>query len=375
MKSATLSLLMLALLAIVLPSYLPPAAQAALPTAVKTFSGSLTSANPNVTQPWQSRDFPDPGFLFHYAITGGSQPDDVVYVYIEGTIDSWDLNWPLMGEGWTYCSPYSFEPCPFDAGLYNVTAQAGPAARLPISYSIGFYLVPNPPVDFSGHIPANSTVRRSIFGVLLPSAATNSKIVLGVTSGSYQFFVDNKNGTVVNRNTQLSLNLTKGFHLLEVDAETEGIGEDVAWSVQVSGPPKLDVRIVDTCPTLNPKSGQSTCVTHAEATASSGTPTVSYQWTASGGKLNSTAGQWITWTAPPGVAAYTLTVNASAPGYVSGTDSLTVQVTPEFPTATLPFLGAVLLASLLVIRRFGNKPAGSIVTSDSGTSKRVTIRD
>ena len=356
MKSATLSLLMLALLAIAFPASLPPGVEAALPRAVKTFSGSLTSANPNVTQPWQSRDFPDPGFLFHYAITGGSQPDDVVYVYIEETGDAWDVNWPLMGEGWTYCSPYSFQPCPFDAGSYNVTVEAGPAARLPISYSIGFYLVPNPPVDFSGHIPANSNVRRSIFGVLLPSAAT-SEIVLGVTSGSYEFFVDNENETVVNRNTQLSLNFTKGFHLLEVDAETEGIGEDVAWSVQISGPPKLDVRIVDTCPTLNPKSGQSICVTHAEATASSGTPAVSYQWTVSGGSLNSTTGQWVAWTAPPGVATYTLTVNASAPGYVSGTDSLIVQVTPEFPTATLPFLGAVVLASLLVIRRrFRHQP-------------------
>ena len=161
----------------------------------------------------------------------------------------------------------------------------------------------------------------------------------------------------MNRNTQLSLNFTEGFHQLEVSAEAEGIGEDVAWSVQILGPPKLDVRIVDTCPTLNPESGQSICVTHAEATASSGTPAVSYQWAVSGGSLNSTAGQWVAWTAPPGVATYTLSVNASAPGYVSGTDSLIVQVTPEFPTATLPFLGAVVLASLLVIRRrFRHQP-------------------
>jgi hypothetical protein len=360
MKSATLSLLMFAVLAVALPASLPPTVEAAPPRAVKTFSGSLTSANPSVTQPWQlSRDFPDPGFLFHYAITGGSQLDDVVYVYIEETGDAWDVNWPLMGEGWTYCSPTSFQPCPFSAGSYNVTVEAGPAASLPISYSIGFYLVPNPPVDFSGHFPANSDSRRSTFGVLLPSAAT-SEIVLGVTSGSYAFFVDNKNETLVNRNTQLSFNLTKGFHQLEVSSEEEGIGEDVAWSVQVSGPPKLDVRIVDTCPALNPESGQSICVTHAEATASSGTPAVSYQWAVSGGSLNSTGGQWVAWTAPPGVATYTLTVNASAPGYVSGTDSLIVQVAPEFPTGTLPFLGAVVLASsLLIIRLRFRHPASS----------------
>lgn len=353
MKSATLSLLMLALLAIALPTSLPPTVEAALPRAVKTFSGSLTSANPSVTQTWQlSRDIPDPGFLFHYTITGGSQLDDVVYVYIEETGDAWDVNWPLMGEGWTYCSPTSFQPCPLDAGSYNVTVEAGPAASLPISYSIEFYLLPTPPVDFSGHFPANSDLRRSTFGVLLPSATT-SEIVLGVTSGSYEFFFD-ENETVVNSNTQLSLNFTEGFHQLEVNSEAEGIGEDVAWSVQILGPPKLDVRIVDTCPTLNPESGQSICVTHAEATARSGNVNqseVSYRWAVSGGSLNSTAGQWVAWTAPPGVAAYTLTVNASAPGYVSGTDSLTVQVTPEFPTATLPFLGAVVLASLLVIRR------------------------
>jgi len=260
MKSTTLSLVMLALLAIALPASLPPAVEAALPRAVKTFSGSLTSANPSITQLWQlSRDFPDPGFLFHYTITGGSQPDDVAYVYIEETGDAWDANWPLMGEGWTYCSPLSIQPCSLDAGSYNVTVEAGPAASLPISYNIGFYLVPTPPVDFSGHIRENSDVRLSSFGVLLPSAAT-SEIVLGVTSGSYEFYVDNERKAVVNGNTQVSLNFTEGFHLLEVSAETEGIGEDVRWSVQISGPPKLDVQIVDTCPTLNPESGQSICV-------------------------------------------------------------------------------------------------------------------
>ena len=103
---------------------------------------------------------------------------------------------------------------------------------------------------------------------------------------------------------------------------------------------------------LNPDSGQSVCVTGAEATASDGqNPSVSYAWTASGGSFNSTTSQWVEWTALPGVASFTLTVEASATGYTSDTDSLNVQVVPEFSSLAPPFLLAILLAVLLTRKR------------------------
>jgi len=315
---------------------IPPAAEAAGPKALKTFSGALDPGE--ITDPplnWQlDRDISE--FLFHYAITGGSEPEDVVYVLIDGI--TWDF---LTGEGWRYCD------CPLGAGSYSVTVEADPAATGRITYNVGFYRVPQPPVDFSGFIRANSIYDRNDFGVLFPSS-TSHEVTLVVTTGDYELFVDGETKGVVTETTDVSIFFSSGFHVFDVIAGED----DVRWSVQILGQPKLEVTILDPCPTLNPESGQSVCVTGAEATASDGqNPSVSYLWTASGGRFNSTTSQWVEWTAPPGVAAFTLTVKASAAGYTSDTDSLNVQVVPEFSGVAPPFLLAVLLAVLLTRKR------------------------
>lgn len=330
--------MLLALLLSTLSALALPAADAAPPRALKTFSGSLDPGE--ITSPplsWElNRDVEE--FLFHYAITGGSEPDDVLYVSIDETGIRWDY---LMGEGWSYCD------CFLAAGSHSVTVEADAAASGRIGYTIGFHLVPQPPVDFSGFVPANSYAISSDFGVTFPSAA-NHHVVLGVTSGDYEFFMDGESKGVVTGTTELSIGFTSGFHMFDVSAG----GGDVRWSVQILGPPKLEVRILSTCPMLNPDSGEGTCVTGAEATASDGgSPTVSYLWSASGGNLNSTSSQWVEWTAPPGVASFTLTVEASAPGYLSDTDSLKAQVVPEFPSNVLSFLIAVALAVFLLARK------------------------
>jgi len=324
---------------------IPPAAEAAGPKALKTFSGALDPGE--ITDPpldWQlDRDVSE--FLFHYAITGGSEPEDVVYLSIAG-ITSFDF---LIGEGWRYC------PCPLGMGSYGVVVEAEPAATGRITYEVGFYDVPQPPVDFSGFIPANSYYDSNDFGVLFPSS-TSHQVTLGVTGpGDYELFVDGDSKGVVTKTTDLSIFFSSGFHVFDVIAGQE----DVRWSVQIGqvGQPKLEVTIVDPCPTLNPESGQSVCVTGAEATASDGqNPSVSYAWTASGGSFNSTTSQWVEWTAPPGVAAFTLTVEASAPGYSSDTDSLNVQVVPEFSSLAAPFLLAIVLAVLLARKRSRQEP-------------------
>jgi hypothetical protein len=275
-------------------------------------------------------------------------------VYIDETGDAWDY---LKGEGWTYCSPTGTPPCYLDPGPYTVTVETDTLATGPITSDIGFYLPPQPPADFSGHIPYDSDVRLSSFGVVFPYAVS-AQLVLGVTSGSYEFLVDGESIAVVTSTTQLTVDFTEGFHQFEVNTEVEGVGEDVAWSVQVSTGPKLDVSILGECPILNPDSNQSDCVIGAEATASDGSsPAVSYLWTASGGIFNSTGSQWVKWTAPPGAASFTLTVEASAPGYTSGTYSMQVQVVPEFPSSAVPFLVAVALAAVLFTRRSHQRPA------------------
>jgi hypothetical protein len=230
-----------------------------------------------------------------------------------------------------------------------VTVVAYLAATLPIDYEIAFYLPPEPSVDFSGQIPANSDLRVSSFGVLFPSS-TSGQLVLDAASGSYEFFVDGESSAVVTAATELPVNFEGGFHTFEINSDSEGVGENVAWSVRV--PPMLIVRILNPCLTLNLTSGQSVCVTGAEATATDGSsPAVIYSWTATGGDFNSTSSQWVNWTAPQTAGDFSLTVQASAPGYFSGTDSLVSTVVPEFPTVVLPFIFAVALAVLTLSRR------------------------
>jgi len=325
-----------------------PSAAAAAPEILKTFSGTLTPGQ-STTLTWQlDRNIPEPGFLFHYTVTGGSDMNDVIYVIIEETGDSWDY---LMGQGWTYCSPTAAPPCPLDAGPYSVTVEADDAATGSISYQIAFELPPEPSANFSGQIPANSDVRVSSFGVMFPSS-TSGLLVLNAASGSYEFFVDGESRAVVTAATEVPVDFEGGFHTFEISSEVEGVGEDVAWSVQIPGGPVLDVVIVNPCPTLNLTAGQSVCITGAQATASDGSsPAVTYSWTASGGTFNSTGSQWIEWTSPQTAGDFNLTVHVSAPGYVSGTKSLVATVVPEFPTPALSFIFAIALAVLFLGRR------------------------
>lgn len=343
---------LLALL-VALSIWIPQTAEAGPPMALGSPATLSGTVNPgNVTDPplsWQlNQDISE--FVFRYKITGGSGVDDVVYVSI---VETDGELWPgfLMGEGWEYCD------CALDAGTYTIEVEADVLASGPLTFEIGFYRVPQPPVDFSGHIPANLDPgsRYSDFGVRFPSNGTY-QLTLGVTSGSYEFFVDGEKAQNVTETTELAVELeTASFHILTVNAGTAGVGEDVAWYVQIRGQPKLEVRIIDSCPVLNPESGESVCVTGAEATASDGSnPPISYSWSAtpSGGwEFNSTTSQWVEWTAPAGATDFTLTVNASAPGYVSDTDSLKVKVVPEFPPAALPFVVLVVLALVLFARR------------------------
>jgi hypothetical protein len=257
-----------------------------------------------------------------------------------------------MGKGWRFC-----DGCEFGAGTHDVTVYAPFEAT---EFYLGFYVVPQPPVDFAGLVPAGSVQPFSEFVVLFPPSSTNHTLVLGAAGGSYDFFIDDTLEATVTGTTTLTLDLGGAFHRFAVDATGESA--DVTWTVEIQGPPKLDVIIVyppsGGCnATLNPESGQSACVAGAAASPSDGgTPTITYLWTASGGEFNSTSSRWVRWTAPPGVATFTLTVRASAAGYVSGSDSLSVQVVPEFPSFVVPLLLMLILGFAAMAQRRPRNP-------------------
>jgi hypothetical protein len=321
------------------------AAEPSGPKVLKVLSGTLEPGATNSFSWNLNRNVTE--YVFYYKITGGKDPLDAAYVSIDETGDHWES---LAGEGWAYCD------CALSTGSYTVTVQADAGATGPIAFNLSFSLVPQPPVDFAGFVPTNSGTRLSSFAAIFPTTRSYT-FVLGVTSGSYEFFVDGISKAIVTKNTEVSLDFEEGsFHLFDISSF--GVNEDVGWSVQIQGQPKLEVKILNTCPVLNPDSGQSVCITGAEVSASDGgSPAVKYVWSASGGKFNSTASQWVEWTAPPGVADFGITVQASAQGYVSDSDSLTVQVVPEFSPPSVALLLMVLLTlTVLAQRRPRNYP-------------------
>jgi hypothetical protein len=285
-------------------------------------------------------------FLFYYDVSG-----DVLDVSIDDA-PYWQS---LTGRGWRFC-----DGCEFSAGTHDVAAYAPFGAT---QFYIVFYVVPQPPVDFAGFIPADSTEAFSEFGALFP-LSSNYTMALGVAGGSYDFFIDDMLNATVTGSTTLTVFLEEGFHKLAVDAT--GLGADVTWTLSIQegeSLPRLEVAILypesGGCnATLNPESGQSVCVVGAKATASDGgTPTITYLWTKSGGELNSTSSQWVQWTAPAGVATFALTVQASAEGYVPGSYSVSVQVVPEFPMLVVPLLLMLGLGFAAIARRRPQHPA------------------
>jgi hypothetical protein len=360
MKLAALTLLCLMILLFSSSISRLPKVEAASPPPLKAFSGTLTPGSPqNSTElTWQLQQGVSE-FIFHYKVSGGSTPNDQAFVSIEGHPE---LAWPagsgsgLKGEGWNYCQ------CPLTADTYTVLVEtnATAPATAPVSFNFGFYSVPRPPVEFGGQVSADYDVRTSDFGVLFPGG--NNTLVLDTTSGGYEFsstdvstgkleFSQSLNRTLdvnVTSNMELTTNFTRGFHLLQVTAAD---GQAVGWSVRVQGQPELVVTILMQCTTVDLNSTKPLCVAGANATASDGSQAnATYLWTdnGGGGSFNSTIGRWVAWAPPGAVGTYTLTVKASAPGYLSGTANLDpIKVIPEFPSTPIALLVAFLIAVAL----------------------------
>jgi hypothetical protein len=326
-----------------------PVARAAPPPTLQRFPSvgkSSLEAGGNMTFSWALGEGVSE-FLFYYDVTG-----DVVDVNINDA-PYWQS---LTGRGWRFC-----DGCQFDAGTYDVTVSAPFDAA---QFDLTFYVVPQAPVDFAGFIPVDSSEPFSEFGAFFSSSSGNYTFVLSAAGGTYDFFIDNMLNATVTETTTLPLHIAEGFHKLAVDAT--GAGADVTWTVGIQGEgsqPRLEVAIVypqsDGCnAALNPQAGQSVCVAGVMATPSDGgSPAITYLWKASGGELNSTSSQWIQWTAPPGVAAFNLTVQASASGYSPGSSSVNVQVVPEFPSLVMPLLLVLSLGFAAIARRRSKSPA------------------
>lgn len=356
MKNAALFLVSLTLVFLITPSLsIFPKVAALPPRQIATFHGTVGLLG-NGTR-LNSTDFSwiitqDPQeFLFYYNITGGSGPSDVIYV----TIDEAGLSWPvnslagLKGSGWSDCV------CSLPPDTYTVVVESDPSGTALLTFDVSFYRAAKPPVDFAGLVPSDAEIRSSDFAVQF--TGQNTTFLLNVTQGGqYELLIDQASIANVTQNIELIVNntiLTKGFHVLEVDAAAD---ITVGWSIHIVGVPELEVEIINPCQPININSSTPFCVLGANATTSDGSNTnVTYSWDdgGQGGTFNSTIGQWVKYSPPLTLGSYILSVQASAPGYITGSAILNppLRVVPEFPFDVISLLVALFVTMFFVSRR------------------------
>ncbi len=324
----------------------PTPLQADAPALIAIFTGTLN--------PGESRDYlltiaeDLDRYLFYSKIEGGVTEGDTLDVSILETGDEW---WDLQGEVW-FWSPA------LEAGSYTLIFEANSYSTGPLTCTVALYTVPSVPVVFSGRILDVSLNDYCDFIVDFPANATYD-FVLGMEGGSYEFWVDGHFFTTVEVPTTTSLSISQGEHYFELDFIAD---EVTSWSVEIreTTVPYLSLSLLASCPMLNESAGQFSCVLGAQAaTSDGGTPEIAYAWSANHGQFNSTASQWVNWTAPViyEPRSFTVSVVAFAPGYTNATESTVVAVEPipEFPRSQVIFmiLGA-LLAVCLMRKRHDN---------------------
>jgi hypothetical protein len=125
------------------------------------------------------------------------------------------------------------------SGTYHMYVHASPAATQRMTFSINLYNVPRvtrdlPDAEFSGLSPAepSQSMRVNEFALYLDQSGTYN-FYLGVTTGDYEFLVDNNPESVVSGNHMLTLQLQRGLHTFLIFTDFSGSGLDTSWSIGI----------------------------------------------------------------------------------------------------------------------------------------------
>jgi len=353
-RSLRSSILIIALLAFV---FMPvPQAVSATPAQLATVSGTLS--------PGETKDFPYSlpqdleDFLLHVTVTASAPDTDRLDITIE------DATWTdLQGDWWDAWGRYVDIFGPLTAGDHTLTATTSvdPPAVNSVTFTVEFYEIPTTPFTVQGTFPAEPVDNTSAYiRVSLPEAGAYP-VSADATAGNFRLVPEGPNDPMdvtglVKRTMQFD---EAGVYEFEIQTDVLDKLEATAWSITVESPtskPSLSVMIADGCEGVPPGSS---CLFRADATASDGSqPNVQYNWTTSGGCfideagecVPSVLGQNVNWTAPSGSGetTYTVTVNATADGYESGTDTWPI-VVPEFSSTELALAVSLVSASAVIL--------------------------
>ncbi len=118
---------------------------------------------------------------------------------------------------------------------------------------------------------------------------------------------------------------------------TDSSGQTASSSITITVTQQPILQLSLSASSTTVTSGDSATIMATVTTSDGSSPSVSYAWSATGGSLSSASSNPVTWTAPAVTAqtTYTISVIASAQGYVSGSSSIDIVVQPTTTSSSV----------------------------------------
>ena len=347
-KSALIAALVAVLLVVSIPQ-----ARSEISSPVAVVTGAL-SPNEVKDYPFTIANALD-DYLLHVTV----QANDPEFDRLDITIGS-DTWTDLQGDWWdsVYWGPLA-------AGDHTVTATTSTDATNQVGFTVEFYTIPTSPFTVQGTFPPDPYNNVAYINLNLTEAGYYT-ISAKANTGNFALVPGGQDSIDVVHEIKATLQFGEaGIYEFQVQADVLGTGDATAWSFTIEAAKSelsLNVTIIEGCEEIGPGSS---CMFRANATASDGgQPEIRYDWTTSGGCfvtetgecVSSFLGQYANWTAPQDsdMKTYQVTVEASADGYESGTDSWPI-VVPEFPFSAASMVLVLVLALVaFAVRRSRN---------------------
>jgi hypothetical protein len=166
-------------------------------------------------------------YLVH--AVGGSGVENTFELEIVETGEFW---YELTGDLW-------FLGGNLTAGSYHMNVHASDAAVEDVRFTVSLYLVPHvtddvPDAAFSGLVPGESSfsIQLNEFALYLDQPGLYD-FYLDITSGDYEFLVDNNPTSVISKPQTVTLQLDSGLHTFQVLTDFSGSGRDTSWTVGI----------------------------------------------------------------------------------------------------------------------------------------------
>jgi hypothetical protein len=166
-------------------------------------------------------------YLLH--AKGGFGLDDTFDV---DNFESGEFWYGISGDAW-------FLGGNLTSGTYNITVRVSDSAADPVTFEVGVYRIPAVPTEFpalvfSGLDPSTRPATLAIDEIAVSVDKSGLfDLGLGVTSGDYEFLVDNNPAAAVLNNRTVTVQLDAGVHTFQISGDLSGSGNDTVWTVSI----------------------------------------------------------------------------------------------------------------------------------------------